>query len=759
MIEDRFDIEQAEYFLNRLFEDRKGFVAMAFGHNPRTTKPRFAQGDFRQKYYSWPSERDKLIDDVDDAVNSPATRRQNIEVFINPALRSKPSRSQEGGFTHAPLMWVWSDMDHSPDSNTIEKINTLGAMTVLSGTEGHRHVYLPLDAPVTTATHQAMCRALRDVVGGDSKISENDLLRLPGTLNWKTTVPANVTLKGVGRKAQPPKSVVAKLTMITGKDWADYKVPANELISSTSSMIQDVPADHPAPSRKSLHKDIRKAFDNQQVTAGNTTFSRNQAIYELVCVCKEQGLSRVDTHALVRTYPPAIEKWHTDWRISNDVDRIWQKAKGPSSTPATSSFTITEDDDGTDHPNLQFHTIGNLIDRVRNAPKPQFLFEDIVMEGDYGLISAEDKAGKSFVMMDAAISAASGLPWVDKFKTLISGPVVICVGEGRERKQVRRIMAIGRHKGLTDDEIAALPLHIMLSVPTLKDEDNLIELENKIREVKPVLVIIDPFYLAAAGINLSQINEVGTVLKPLQAIIERHNTALIISHHWNKTGTGDAHSRASGVGLTAWGRFLISIEIKKASTDPITRKTIVLQEWHMKGDEVMTEKFALEREVWTESKDPSSPMYYRLTLPDGADVARVLPLKFPTSMEKVSAILAENLDGLGIRAIQRHHKEAHGKNIQTATLTTCLEQLAIHGYAQESNSNAGKGHTKPWFHINAFTTEIHDARMAAMHGVDTTADHRSPEERKRPAQAAVRDLDFTHVTNRPRRRRKALQPN
>lgn len=756
MIEDRFNIEEAEYFIDRLFADRKGFVAMAFGHNPRTTKPRFAQGDFRQKYYAWPSERDKLIDDVDDAVNSPGTRRQNIEIFINPALRSKPSRSQEGGFTHAPLMWVWADMDHPPSPDQIEKINALGAMTVLSGTEGHRHVYLPLDAPVSATTHQAMCRALRDIVGGDSKISENDLLRLPGTLNWKTTVPANVVLKGTGRKAQTPRATVQRLTNITGKDWKEYKASAADLISSTAQSIQDIPADHPAPKRSSLHKLVRKAFDNQQVTAGNQTFSRNQAIFELVCVCKEQGMSRADTHALVWTYPPAVEKWHSEWRISNDVDRIWQKAKGPDH--ASTSFTLSEDDDGTDHPHLQFHTIANLIDRVRNAPAPQFLFEDIVMEGDYGLISAEDKAGKSFVMMDAGISAASGLPWVDKFKTLLPGPVVICVGEGRERKQVRRIMAIGKHKGLTEEQIAALPLHIMLSVPTLKDEDNLIELENKIREVKPVLVIIDPFYLAAAGINLSQINEVGTVLKPLQAIIERHNTALMISHHWNKTGTGDAHSRASGVGLTAWGRFLISIEIKKASTDPTTRKTIVLQEWHMKGDEVMTEKFALEREVWTDSKDPASPMYYRLTLPDGAEVARSLPLKFPTSMEKVSVILSEHLDGLGVRQIISQYKESYGKSIQTSTLNTCLEQLATHGYAQESNSGAGKGFKKPWFHINTFTTEIHDKRQEAIRGVDTTDDHRTPEERKRPSQARARDLDFGSAPDRPRRRRKALQP-
>lgn len=752
MIEDRLNVDQANAYLDRMFGDRSGFIAMAFGHNPRIRKPRFAKGDFRAKYYAWPSGRDELIGDVDDAVNSPETRAENVEIFINPALRASPSRL-EG--THAPLMWVWADLDHAPTEDQVARINQLGAMSVLSGTDGHRHVYLPLTKPVTSNTHQAMCRALRAAIGGDNKIKENDLLRLPGTLNWKSTRPTNVWLKYIGRRPSEAKVIVERLTNMTNREWSEFKNPLPDEASSSSSTdsytIKDVPPNHPAPARKNLPLEVKKAFDHQPDPG-----QRNNAIFKLIATSKEQGLSHADTTALVWAYPPAVSKWGTQWRISNDVNRIWQKAQGPDNDAAQPVY-LAEDssDDGTSAPELKFYTVGNLIDRVAKMPAPQFLFEDIVMAGDYGLISAEDKAGKSFVMMDAAVSAASGTPWVDKYKTLSSGPVVICVGEGRERKQVRRILAIGKHKGLTTDEISKLDMHIMMSVPTLRDEAQLDELEMKIREVKPVLVIIDPFYLAAAGINLSQINEVGTVLKPLQAIIERHNTALMISHHWNKTGTGDAHSRASGVGLTAWGRFLISIEIAKSSTDPYTRKTTVLQKWHIKGDEVMTDDIHIERAVWTDSKDPQSEMHYTLLVPDAETATRSQPIRFPQSMKAISELLSENADGIGFRGVMKAMKEKTGRSPSNNTAKIVLDQLCLHGYAQEGRAE-GRGHIKPYFHLHPFDMEVHAAReKGGIKESGLTNGDRKPSGTSSSmgdSDNMERDLDFTGVGEGPRRK-------
>lgn len=88
---------------------------------------------------------------------------------------------------------VHADIDGALDT---ARVRFVGGMAVASGSvdgEGrpHGHVYLRLDRPVTAAAHEALCRGLARFVGGDfadmSKVADHDVLRVPGTLNHKTT--------------------------------------------------------------------------------------------------------------------------------------------------------------------------------------------------------------------------------------------------------------------------------------------------------------------------------------------------------------------------------------------------------------------------------------------------------------------------------------------------------------------------------------------------------------------------------------------
>lgn len=735
-------MDQVQYFLRKIYEQREGYVAITYGHNPRTTKPRFAPGDMRQKFYRWPDEFDKLLGDVDNVLNAESSRHENVEVFVAPSLRATPSRRHG---TNAPLYWVWADLDGSPTRDELDRVNALGAMTVLSGTPGHRHVYLPLARPVSVRTHSALCRALRAAINkdrrlADDKIAENDLLRLPGTLNWKSTDPHWVWTKSTGRPAKPARWYADQLTAMTGTDFSTFVEQADgQSVTSPSgsAATPDVPEDRPAPSLKSLPRRVRDAFTNG---TNRSAGERSGTIYELVAACRENRVSREDTHALARTFPPAMDKWDW-WQISNDVDRIWRKVPPPaSSSPQSADSTgsdhwIGGEDTGEDAPLLMFRAWSTIRERVRNQPKPQFLFQGIVVEGDYGVVSALDKVGKSFIMADACVSAASGTAWMDKFETRTATPVIMCVGEGGERKLVRRMNAIAQHKGLTDKQIDALDMHFLMGVPSINDEDHLKELEQVVRRVKPGLVIIDPFYLAAAGVNLSQINEVGAALSPIQAIVQRYNSALLISHHWNKTGTGDAHSRVSGSGLTAWGRFLISVSMEGDRTDPATRRTTVVQRWHVKGDEVMTEEFDVERQVWADDPDDlSSPMHYELNLLEAAVSDRAKPWGNIPTCEKISSHLEDHPGGVGVRALMRDTKTAQG------TLYKVLDQLMIHGFVTRPNDHE----RAPYVLVKPFTRDLLDADNR-FHAPDSSGPSQD-------GSAASRTIDFTNVDRRRSRR-------
>ena len=80
-----------------------------------------------------------------------------------------------------------ADIDGGLDLDLVRAIE--GAFAVSSGTPGHGHVYVALTESVTEAQHEMLCRWLGERLGhADNKVSDNDVLRPPGTLNWKPTV-------------------------------------------------------------------------------------------------------------------------------------------------------------------------------------------------------------------------------------------------------------------------------------------------------------------------------------------------------------------------------------------------------------------------------------------------------------------------------------------------------------------------------------------------------------------------------------------
>jgi hypothetical protein len=94
-------------------------------------------------------------------------------------------------------------------------------------------------------------------------------------------------------------------------------------------------------------------------------------------------------------------------------------------------------------------------------------------------------------------------------------------------------------------------------------------------------------------------------------------------------------------------------------------------------------------------------MHYTTRLIDNETSKKRVPLKNVTMMAQVSEILADNLDGLGVRAISRKLCDVTGRrSVQTRTLQGVLDQLVLHDYVATSDTK--RGQTKPYFHIKPF---------------------------------------------------------
>lgn len=281
-----------------------------------------------------------------------------------------------------------------------------------------------------------------------------------------------------------------------------------------------------------------------------------------------------------------------DWVRDDPTDQVQRVVLGPDPLP--------------------IEDLATLLARVDAAPPPKYLIRPFIAEGDHGMFAAEFKAGKTWGMTDMAVSVASTTPWLGQFEVETPGPVLLFAGEGGPRKIARRIRAVCESR---DVDPASLPIRVCVRVPHLTSEAAMALVADEIERHRPVLVIIDPLYLAARGARGSDLYEMGANLEGIQVICQRAGSALIIAHHWNKTGEGKGAKRMSGAGPDAWGRVLISASVVSRHTDRETGASSVVLDIDFQGDEIAETTTRIRRKVWTDDPDDlASAMHYEVEI-------------------------------------------------------------------------------------------------------------------------------------------------
>ncbi len=174
-----FDRAAAATFLNATLGDAEGFAALAFGHEGYfNERGRYSHKEWTETSYAWPSEGERLLDDVARELLS----GQRVDVYVCPYVRATGQR-KKGEAVSRRL--IHADRDGTEPLGE-DLLTELGVSAVDSGSPGHEHVYLSLADDLDPAPHELLCRALAAKVGqADPKFSDNDVLRLPGAWNFK----------------------------------------------------------------------------------------------------------------------------------------------------------------------------------------------------------------------------------------------------------------------------------------------------------------------------------------------------------------------------------------------------------------------------------------------------------------------------------------------------------------------------------------------------------------------------------------------
>lgn len=175
--------------------------------------------------------------------------------------------------------------------------------------------------------------------------------------------------------------------------------------------------------------------------------------------------------------------------------------------------------------------------------------------GSKALVAAPSKAGKTWLLIDLAISVAQGIPWLDF--TTVQGKVLLVNFEIQEFQIRERIRSVA------DAKMAAMNdsrMHNLnnLDVWTLRGHarpftDLLPVISSQISNSNYSLIIIDPIYKGMAGMNESDAGDISMLVNEFERLAVESGASVVYVHHYAKgnQATKNVIDRMSGSGVFA----------------------------------------------------------------------------------------------------------------------------------------------------------------------------------------------------------------
>lgn len=321
----------------------------------------------------------------------------------------------------------------------------------------------------------------------------------------------------------------------------------------------------------------------------------------------------------------------------------------------------------------------SLADLASNPPESVgYLLRQLWPADAYGVIGAESKAGKTWMALDVAVSVAAGVPALDGIQVDRPGPVLAFLGEGGRRNAYRRLRAVCSAKGLDPAHVDRL--HLIYRAPKLSDDEAASLIAAEVTRAAPVLIVVDPLYLAAPGADGASLYAMATVLERLQHLAEDAGAACVVVHHWNQSGKGDGFGRFSGAGPEEWGRVLWSVAVTERAASTHPGASLVRLAVRVRGGELADLAFALTREVWSDDPDDlGADLHYRIER--GEIVAADTAGRKLTAEDRCLAVLTASGEWMTAETVQdadaeRAHELPDTSPMKLRTVQDALSRLA-----------------------------------------------------------------------------------
>lgn len=206
-------------------------------------------------------------------------------------------------------------------------------------------------------------------------------------------------------------------------------------------------------------------------------------------------------------------------------------------------------------------------DEIFDAPLTQtWLIKNVLEVGGLAMLVGESGIGKSFVVIDIAVSVALGEPWLDL--PTAQGPVFVIAGEGYSGFR-NRLKAISKHR---ERSLRGEPIFFSNAAISLNDPASVLTARKTIESLKekhgePALIIIDTLHRNAGGADENSAKDISAVLKEIDTKLRvfAKSCAVLIVHH---SGHGEK-SRARG-SSSLYGAMDTELMLKREGEDVAT---------------------------------------------------------------------------------------------------------------------------------------------------------------------------------------------
>lgn len=452
-----------------------------------------------------------------DAVKARLTQSaaDNWDTYWCPMVFSKPKRLKENAINKIGILWA--DLDEVDP----KLLGNLRPSIAWASSDNRYQGLWSLDSRHDIDTVEEVNKNLTYHIGADKGGWDvTQVLRVPGSANYKYNPPQQGTFLWVDKSIYVLEKVAEQVKNAT---------TSQEDISAESGAIQQLLETWNVSSRT---RDLLLTTE-AEVEVGE----RSDRLWEIETSLVEAGVPLLDIVSAIKECA-----WNKFKGRRNEAEQIYGEVmkaeKHVKSKARTENVIPIEERMKDDMWAIPFDKfVSTHID------PPKWLIDGIWQSGTYGMIAGEPKTYKSVQATDLALSVASGRPYLGHFPVTLTGAVLYIQEENNPQTVQDRIFKIAYAKGLltsTGDGWALaddLPMYFSNNYGiNLTDVASRELIEETIKKIKPVLIILDPLYMMLGQVDENSAKEVGDVLRWLTYLRNEYGVALLLCHHYNKGG-------------------------------------------------------------------------------------------------------------------------------------------------------------------------------------------------------------------------------